>query len=970
MSRTNLAVASLLLALLLPALGAQAPVAQRNDQAPRTPIDSLAASVERLFAAAEYDSILSLIPYYIRRAEATRDSVLLGRALTQRGRIELMQGRRDAAEVDIDLGIRISEAVHDTVGLMPAVHFKAFVLSSRGNHAGALHCFERRLDLALRTHSPIDEAFAREGIGYMMHRRSDNARAREEYTLAIQLFRANGRERLEATSLIGLGRVESAVGNEQAAIRCYQRAWVVAREVGDRINEMWASNNLGALEATRGDLSRAALYQERAFELAKELRFPWGMVIPAANMADRALELGDFETSRRILDETRELCQTEGAEEFLPMVDFRIADLEMQQGRTRSAAEMFRAILASPEALEPQHREYAVLNLAEILASSDSAAAAIELLTRQLNQREGTVYSDVIPYSCLTLSGLYIEASDGARALEYALRARRAAEKTGRSRVVVAAMLRESECRGLLGQKGEALATFYSALDSVEAFRGGISTAEWREVYGQQVARGVVDAGRVLLEYPESTPQSARDEAFFDAMQRVKTRTLLDRITEPRFGADDIEGRWARRVATLGDLQAVLTPGEAVLDFHVGSRRSFLVAVTPDSSRLVELPGPDSPLAERIHLFRNILASPDPSMREEYPVERIATIQRALGRDVLGSVADMVLASSRVFVAADGYFAAIPFAMLIVGDDTGALLVARDVVQVPSASVLVLERSTSATACVSDAQLVAVGESESNLAGARDEVNDLARRYGSADAVENLAGIESFETATDRCDVLHIAAHALVVDRSPWESGIRLMASTGDAIDPPADAELKLRDDRSDILPAADSMLVAQTFRADPYVRAWQIAQLDLPAKLAVLSACETGGGRATSGEGTLGITAAFLSAGVPVVVSSLWPIDDRVTADVMRFFYRHLALGKPVATALRLAQLDVSRSRKYAHPFFWAGFTVVGDGAMTIDIEERGSRLWPAFLAALTSLVLVAVAAVIRRRRTLKSVG
>lgn len=357
-------------------------------------------------------------------------------------------------------------------------------------------------------------------------------------------------------------------------------------------------------------------------------------------------------------------------------------------------------------------------------------------------------------------------------------------------------------------------------------------------------------------------------------------------------------------------------------------------------------------------------------MREEYPVERIATIQRALGHDVLGGVADMVVPSSRLFVAADGYFAALPFATLVVGDGADALLVTRDVVQVPSASVLVLERSVSATECVSDAHLVAIGESESVLAGARGEVGDLARRYGSADAVENLAGVESFESATGGCDVLHIAAHALVVDRSPWESGIRLVGNTTDAIDPPADAQLRPREDRSAILPAADSMLVAQTFRADPYLRAWQIAQLDLPAKLAVLSACETGGGRATSGEGTLGITAAFLSAGVPVVVSSLWPIDDRVTADVMRAFYHHLALGEPVATALRLAQLDVSRSRKHAHPFFWAGFTVVGDGAMTIDMEERGSRLRPAFVAALTAVVLVAVAAVIRRRRIPASVG
>jgi tetratricopeptide (TPR) repeat protein len=957
-----------MLALLLPASGAQTPVAPRNDRTPRTPADSMGAVIEPLFAAAGYDSILSLLPAYLRRAEATRDSVLLGRAFAQRGRVALMLGRREAAAADIDLGIRIAEAVRDTVGLMPAVHFKGFVYSMQGNYDEALRCFERRLDLALRTRSPADEAWARSSIGYVFHRRGDNVRARDEYTRAIQLFRASGMERLEITPLIGLGRVESAVGNETEAIRCYQRAWVVAKEVGDRVNEMWASNNLGALEATRGDLSRAALYQQRAFDLAKELKYPHGLVIPAANMADRALELGDFETCGRILDETRALCEREGAEEFLPMVDFRIALLQMEQGRTRSAAATFRELIASPEKLEPQHRDYTVLNLAEILASSDSTAAAIELLTRHLNQPQEKLYRDVIAPASLFLSRLYLEANEGEKALEYALRARAAAQSAGRRRGVITAMLRESVCRRALGQEGEATATFYAALDSLEAFRGGISTAEWREVYGQQVERGVVEAGRVLLEYPESAPQSARDGAFFDAMQRVKTRTLLDRITEPRFGADDIEGRWARRVATLADLQAVLAPGEAVLDFYVGNRRSFLAAVTRDSSRLVELPGPDSPLAERIQLFRTILANQEPSMREEYPVERIATIQRALGRDVLGGVADVVVPSSRLFVAADGYFAAIPFALLVVGDGADALLVARDVVQVPSASVLVLQRSVSVNECVSDARLVAIGSSDPALAGARNEVRDLARRYGGVDAVESLAGVESFETATDQCDVLHIAAHALVVDRSPWESGIRLVETPAGAIDAPADA--RPQNDESGILPAADSVLVAETFRADPYLRAWRIAQLDLPAKLAVLSACETGGGRATSGEGTLGITAAFLSAGVPVVVSSLWPIDDRVTADVMRSFYRHLALGEPVATSLRLAQLDVSRSRKHAHPFFWAGFTVVGDGSMVIDIEERGSRPRPAIIAALAAVVLVAVAAVIRRRRPLAPVG
>lgn len=964
MPRTALAIASILLALVL---GAQAPVAQR-DRTPRTLADSMAAAVEPLFAAAKYDSILSILPSYLRRAQATNDSILLGRALAQRGRVELMQGRRDIAEADIDLGIRIAEAVRDTVGLMPAVHFKGFVYSSQGKHDDALRCFERRLDLALRSHSRADEAWARSSIGWVYQRRNDNARAREEYTRAIQLFRATGLERLEITPLIGLGRVESAVGDEQEAIRCYQRAWVVAREVGDRVNEMWATNNLGVLEESRGDLSRASLYQQRAYDLAKELKYPYGMVIPATNMADRAIELGDFETCARILKETQELCKTEGAEEFLPTVTFRIAELRMGQGRYQAAAALFRELLATPDGLDAEHRDFAVIRIAEALVSSDSVAAAIDLLDTYLN-RPGDTYRNVVSFGSQVISWLYGEANDGEKALVYALRAREEAQNAGRTRVVISAMLRESACRRNLGQKAEAAATLYAALDSMEAFRGGISTAEWREVFGQQMASRVVDAGRVLLEYPDSLSLAVREEAFFDVMQRVKTRTLLDRITEPRFGADEIEGRWSRRVATLDDVQAVLAPGELVLDFYVGSRGSYLVAVTPDSSRLVELPGPDTPLAERVELFRSIVASSDPSMRDQYPAPRIATIQRALGNEILGGIADMVEPSSRMIVAADGFFAAIPFATLIIGGDNEPLLADRDIIQVPSASVLVLERSNATQECVSDANLVAIGSPEPGLEGARAEVRYLARHYGDSGAVTDVAGIESFQNATNRCDVLHIAAHALVVDRSPWESGIKLVGSTG-AIDAPGATPMHLRDDGTRILPTADSMLVAQTFRADPYVRAWQIAQLDLPAKLAVLSACETAGGRVTSGEGTLGITAAFLSAGVPVVVASLWPIDDRVTAEIMHAFYRNLSRGEPVATALRLAQLDVRRSRNHSHPFYWAGFTVVGDGSMVIDIKEHGSRRGAAFTAALAAVVLIAVLAVIRRRRTVASVG
>lgn len=964
MPRTAPARIPLALAWMVPALffAAHDPVAQRR---PSTPADSLSAVVEPLFARAQYDSILMVLPAIIRRAQASGDSLLLGRAITQRGRVALMRGRNADARADIDAGIRIAEAVRDTVGLMPAVHFKGFAYSMMGEYDEAMRWFERRLFLAQRTHRPIDEAWARTSIAYVYHRRNHNERARDEYTRAITLFRGAGAERFEITPLIGLGRVESATGNEGEAIRSYQRAWVVSREVGDRLNEMWAMNNLGALEFARGDLSRADQYQQRSFDLARELKYPSGIVIPAANLADRAMERGDPEAAEKLLRETRELCETQGAGEFLGMVDFRLAEIIMEQGRSNAAAATFRRLIAT-DSLEPQHRDFVPINLAVILERSDSVSAAIDLLENHVQLHSKDLFDDAIAPIHMALSRLYLRTDQPEKALHSAARARASSVKSGRSRAVIAAMLQESVCQCTLGRNAEATASFHAALDSLEAFRGGISTVEWREVFGQQVAGRVVDAAQVLLDYPPDAPRVVREEAFFDAVQLVKTRALLDRITDPRFGSNDAVR--PRRVATLDDLQAVLEPSEIVLDVHVGSSRSIMAAVTADSLRLVELPNADAPLAESVQLFRTLLASADEALRREYPPERVAGMQRAIGRAVLGGVTDMVLASTRLFVAPDGYLAAIPFGTLIMGNGDEVLMAARDVIEVPSASVLVLQRDVEPVQCINHPNLVAISSSAATLPGARDEVRELARRYGGTAEVARIAGAEAFETATSQCDVLHIAAHALVIDRAPWESGIRLdaaPAASGDTA-----AVVSTRADDPQILPAADSMLVAKTFAGDPYLRAWQIARLALPAKLAVLSACETAGGRVTNGEGTLGMTAAFLSAGVPVVVSSLWAIDDRATAEVMRAFYRHLARRETVATALRLAQLELARRHSHAHPFFWAGFTVVGDGSMVVEIEERPARAKVVLLAASALGLVLVTAAVIRRRRLPAGVG
>lgn len=100
------------------------------------------------------------------------------------------------------------------------------------------------------------------------------------------------------------------------------------------------------------------------------------------------------------------------------------------------------------------------------------------------------------------------------------------------------------------------------------------------------------------------------------------------------------------------------------------------------------------------------------------------------------------------------------------------------------------------------------------------------------------------------------------------------------------------------------------------------------PARLVVLSACSSAVGPAREGEGMLGLGWAFLAAGARSVVSSLWPVDDGRTADLMTDFYGHLTGGSAPGEALRRAQLNLIEDPSGATlaPYYWAAFQVQGD--------------------------------------------
>ncbi|HSP67213.1 MAG TPA: CHAT domain-containing protein, partial [Bryobacteraceae bacterium] len=94
-----------------------------------------------------------------------------------------------------------------------------------------------------------------------------------------------------------------------------------------------------------------------------------------------------------------------------------------------------------------------------------------------------------------------------------------------------------------------------------------------------------------------------------------------------------------------------------------------------------------------------------------------------------------------------------------------------------------------------------------------------------------------------------------------------------------------------------------------------------------VLSACQTGLGKEVRGEGLMGLTRAFLYAGAPRVIVSLWNVNDRATADLMASLYRNmLREGKQPAAALRAAQLELRKQKRWESPYYWAAFLQQGE--------------------------------------------
>ena len=182
------------------------------------------------------------------------------------------------------------------------------------------------------------------------------------------------------------------------------------------------------------------------------------------------------------------------------------------------------------------------------------------------------------------------------------------------------------------------------------------------------------------------------------------------------------------------------------------------------------------------------------------------------------------------------------------------------------------------------------------LLGVFKEVEGLAKLMPSKVLLREEASERNFRALAGDYDVLHIAGHGWLDRTYPMLSSM-VLSEDGDSLQ-------------------------------DNFLQAYEISQMELAARLVVLSGCETGLGTQVAGEGSLSLARSFGYAGVPATVVSLWPVNDQATQWLMTDFYTHLVDGKDKAEALRLSKLSYLTKAKgqASHPAYWAAFVLQGD--------------------------------------------
>ena len=717
-------------------------------------------------------------------------------------------------------------------------------------------------------------------------------------------------------ALAGLGIAYFELNQWDQAEQIFREARRMAAESGNRRFEAWAIGELATTLAQQPEYaSRALKLFDRSIEMYADLGDVRNEVIFRGNRAALLRNLGRYEEALSINLELEARLQGIEGQPPNPIITKNIGDCLAALERYEEAERRYRqAISLAEDSGERKARWQAAWGLARMyrhqgrLAEAERAFAdalvAIETLrgTLRLESFKTDFFENKIEVYEAYVDLLVTHAPGPDREA-------RAFEVAERARA-----------RAFLDTLAETRANLHETLppDILLAEEALLSTIA-------ELQSGIQRAGASGEARRELDAAEGELEAFY-----LRVRHELPHFRDIRYP----------QPAAVSAIQQALRPAERLVQYFLAEPRSHVWILSREGIRWRPLPA-RSVIDRAVRAAYGRMVDPE---REPQGLDDLAGwLIAPFAEDIQSGVSLLIVPSGSLY-----YF---PLDLLPLGPGGETLTDAVATTYLPSASTLVALRNRPARARAS--RLLAVGdpaypqsdpldratgrpEGTGRLPHTRTEVTQLAGLFPAGTATV-LLGAEATEAqfklaAAPGFSLVHIAAHGRVDTDRPERSALLFADAAGGA----EDGLLQIR----------------------------EIYRLPLAADLVTLSACRTAVGDLATGEGMVGLSRAFQYAGADSIVASLWNVDDEATAAFMASFYGRLGRGVSKAEALRAARLELKQSARYRHPYYWAPYVLVGEGADGVHIPRRQWAGWLVASAVLGLLIVAGLGWRVRRRR------
>jgi CHAT domain-containing protein len=823
----------------------------------------------------------------------------------------------------LNKALSLWQSVDDRLGQAVTLTAIGRLYSRLGEGQESLDFFNKAMQLMHQIGDPLEEARVLNGIAYTYNGLGEKRLALEYYEEALFLYQSTKYEGIKNT-LYDIGSTYLSLGDYEKALDYYLQDLSLSESTADRREQAYAFQGLGMVYDAWGKKEQALGQYLGAlpfYRAEKDLRGEGDTL----NLIGRIYEdQGRGQQARECYN--RALAVSRAAE--YPFGEtatrYNLARVERAGGDLNAARAQAEAALSLVESLRTK------------VASQDLRASYFASV-RQLYE----LYIDLLmeahrQYPDEGYDAAAFEASERARARSL-LETLAAARVGVREKVAPELLEREHALRNELDQKIERRIRLHG------------------DEQQQDAAALIKEIDELSSQYHEVDAQVRAAGAEFTAQSQPQP-----------LGLSEIRAR-------------DLDDDTLLLEFSLGEERSYLWVVSKDALQTYELP-PRAKIEEAANRARNLLVAPAPVQGETFDARqaRMKEAEDSYWREAT-TLSEMLLAQAasslgtkRLLVVADGSLQYIPFSALPVPrrDEPTPLLVEHEVTSQPSASALATLRDVEAVRRPATAKTVAVfadpvfEADDSRLEVGREASGETAQAQASETELHRAlrdVGAAWAGGSIPRLPASREEAEAIVGATTGADNLVKVGfdADKATATSPELSGYRIIHFATHGVLdsehPELSGLLLSRFDRGgrpkEGFLRLDDIYNLNLPAELVVLSACDTGLGKDVRGEGLVGLVRGFMYAGSSRVVASLWKVDDDATAELMTHFYREmLQEQKSPAAALRAAQIAMWQQRRWHAPYYWAAFVLQGEygGKIEIGRSPRMIAPWPAGVAAL----------------------